>query len=109
MISSAGAPRYAFTSLIVSADRSCALRTMTTLRSAKSDGLVSSASVPGCNWSDVRSRTSVSASEARAATTTSRTARSSSRSSCPTAIVTGASGLSCAEFLAIAVKHPTHH
>lgn len=49
LISSNGASRYALTSLTVSADRSCALRTTSTLRSEKSEGLVISASVPG--WS----------------------------------------------------------
>ena len=71
---------------------------------------VSSASVPGCNWSEVRSRTSVSASDARAAATTWRTARSRRSSSWPTASVRGASG-SSVEFLlvAIALQHPTPH
>lgn len=102
MISSYGAARYALTSFTVSADRSCALRTVRTLRSEKSEGLVSSASVPGWSCSGMRSRTSVSGSTARAAATTSRTARSRSRSSCPTARVSGASG-SSVEFFLVAI------
>ncbi len=41
--SSAGDSRYALTSLTASAERSCAARTTITFRSAKSEGVVSSA------------------------------------------------------------------
>ncbi len=100
---------YALTSLTESAERSCAALTTMTLRSAKSEGVVSSARLPGCRPPGGMSRTSVSGSAAFAAATTWATARSSSSSSWPTARVSGASRSSGALFLAIAYQHPTGH